>query len=101
MLDALICAGGVKATGTASTVLLIRRKTDGTPEAMQKISLRSVENQPPEASQIYLRSFDIVLVPEKRIAKVDRWVDQYLRQTIPIQMTAGFNYFINGGVLVP
>ncbi|MGB8472935.1 MAG: polysaccharide biosynthesis/export family protein [Candidatus Acidiferrum sp.] len=101
VLDALISAGGLKPTGTSNSVILLRRRSDGTPEMLQKISLRSVKNQPPQAAQIFLQSFDVILVPQKRIAKVDRWVDQYLRQTVPLQMNAGFNYLLNGGVLIP
>lgn len=101
VLDALICAGGIRPTGNSGSVVLLRRRMDGTPEMLQKISLRSVKNQPPQAAQIFLRSFDVILVPEKRIAKVDRWVDQYLRQTVPLQMYGGFNYLLNGGVVAP
>jgi polysaccharide export outer membrane protein len=99
VLDALISAGGFKPTATSNSVLLLRRKVDGTAEAMQKVSLRSIDNQAPEAAQIFLRSFDVILVPEKRISKIDRWVDQYLRQTVPVQMNAGFNYLFDGAVV--
>jgi polysaccharide biosynthesis/export protein len=99
VLDALISAGGFRPTATLDTVMLLRRKEDGTAEAIQKVSLRSVGNQAPEAAQIILRSFDVILVPEKRVSKIDRWVDQYLRQMVPVQMGAGFSYLFGGSVI--
>ena len=50
-----------------------------------------------------LRPFDVVYVPESRIRRVDRFVDEYIRQLIPITATAGFTYLLgkNGIVRLP
>jgi hypothetical protein len=42
-----------------------------------------------------LRPFDVVVVPETKIARVDRWVDQHIRQLIPGNMVLGFSYVLN------
>ena len=47
-----------------------------------------------------LQPFDVVLVPESRIARMDRWVDQYIRQLIPVTLTAGFTYLATGSTVV-
>jgi hypothetical protein len=52
-----------------------------------------------------LGPFDVVMVPESKIARLDRWVDQTLRQSVPFMMSTGFNYLISrqtgGGTAVP
>ena len=44
--------------------------------------------------------FDVVYVPASRIAKVDRFVDQYMRQLIPLTLTGGFSYIFGNSVLI-
>jgi hypothetical protein len=50
----------------------------------------------PEAVVTPLRSFDVLLVPESKIAHVDRWVDQYIKQVLPGTLNGGFSYLFNG-----
>ena len=38
--------------------------------------------------------------PESRIRKVDRFVDEYIRQLIPITATAGFTYLLGNSSLI-
>lgn len=102
LLAAVIEAGGVKRGGDRGAVLLIRRGEDGRP-VMSKISLhnkregRGGDNLPSPAAQLALQPFDVVLVPETRIARLNKWVDQYIRQMSPLTLTGGFSYF-GGGV---
>ena len=42
-----------------------------------------------------LQPFDVVFVPTSPIARVDRFVDQYIRQVLPAQPS--FLYQIGGG----
>jgi protein involved in polysaccharide export with SLBB domain len=90
VLDAVMEAGGNRLTGSNSTVVLIRKSETGEPERY-KLSLKGKGDQPPMAS-VKLQPFDIVLVPETTIARIDRWVDQHVRQLIPVVLTAGFTY---------
>jgi hypothetical protein len=43
-----------------------------------------------------LKPFDIVFVPESGIAKVNKAIDQYVRQLLPIDLSAGFSYIMGG-----
>ena len=43
-------------------------------------------------AQLALRPFDVIVVPESKITHVDRWVDQYIRKLLPVDLTAGFQY---------
>jgi len=92
---AVIKAGGVKPTATTKTVMLIRDAGDGKP-LMQTVDLGAIlnEGQP----DVPLKPFDVVFVPQSTIAKVNKFVDQYIRQMIPISMQAGFSYVLGGFV---
>jgi|RhiMethySRZTD1v2_1073278.scaffolds.fasta_scaffold187149_2 protein involved in polysaccharide export with SLBB domain len=105
LLGALGEAGGISTRGNRNRVVLIRKKPDGTPQR-QEVTLFA-QGQPTVASLAVLQPFDVILVPESSIAKVDRWVDQYIRQLIPVNMNAGFTYLWqkiplgSGGAIVP
>ncbi|WP_321471614.1 polysaccharide biosynthesis/export family protein [uncultured Paludibaculum sp.] len=94
VLDAIGEAGGVKNTGDRKLAVLIRKGADGKPEG-RKVALFIHGTMSPEAST-QLRPFDVVMIPESRIARIDRWVDQHIRQLIPINASAGFTYLTQG-----
>lgn len=98
VLDAIMEAGGHKRTATRKDFVLIRKGPDGRP-TQQKMSLHGNDGEPASADLI-LRPFDVVLVPESRIARIDRWVDQYVRQLVPVTLTAGFTYLATGSTVV-
>lgn len=92
--EAILDAGGAKRTGALSKVVLIRRGDNGQPVVQ---ILNMADPQPPTntvAALPALQPFDVVLVPETKIARVDRWVDQYIRQVLPITLAGGFSYLI-------
>lgn len=95
-------AGGVKLTGNTKSVVLIRKGPDNRPEA-RKIVIRDGGKLTADAG-LLLRPFDIVLVPETKIARLDRWVDQHIRQLTPGNLVLGFSYVLNdsgAGSLIP
>jgi polysaccharide biosynthesis/export protein PslD len=97
VLEVMMDAGGAKTTAS-KFVLLLRRSSDNR-VIVQKISLVSHNNQPSEAVLTRVRPFDVVLVPESKIAHADRWVDQHIRQLVPATMAVGFSYLFNGTVI--
>lgn len=99
VLDAVMEAGGVKHTGSNSHVVLIRKGEEGKP-VVSKVSLKNVNGEPSQASLTVLQPYDVILVPESKIAHLDRWVDQHIRQMEPVAMSAGFTY-LTGGTVVP
>ncbi|HLI84345.1 MAG TPA: polysaccharide biosynthesis/export family protein [Bryobacteraceae bacterium] len=85
-------AGGVKHTGNRKVVVLLRRQPDGTPSE-QRLTLYA-DGKPTPDAVMELEPFDVVMVPESRISRMDRWVDQTIRQMIPVVLTTGFNYLL-------
>jgi polysaccharide biosynthesis/export protein len=98
VLDAVMEAGGTRHTGNTSSVILIRRSDEGKP-VVQKISLKNINNEPSQASLMLLQPYDVILVPETKIAHMDRWVDQHIRELIPVGMNAGFSYLAGSSVV--
>jgi protein involved in polysaccharide export with SLBB domain len=101
LLEAISEAGGVKNTGDRQLAVLIRKGDDGKPLG-RRVPLFQKGLVSPDASTP-LRPFDVVMIPESKIARVDRWVDQHIRQLIPINASAGFTYLVqsSGAAAIP
>ena len=90
-LQAVVMAGGAKPGGTLSKVIIIRRGADGSP-MMRVVDLsRSIHN-PTQADAVPVRRFDVIFVPRSGISQIGLFVQQYLRDTLPLS----FSYAING-----
>jgi len=92
-LQAIIMAGGFKTSGKRSEVIIIRRGADGR-AMLRTANLIRGTTDPARASLVPLRRFDIVYVPRTGIAEVGVFVQQYLRDTLPVQL--GFSYAVGG-----
>jgi len=93
-LQAIVQAGGLKVSARAKRIVLIRDSGQGQPTVMA-VNLDDAVNGKPEA---VLKAYDIVFVPRTTISKVDSFIDQYIRQLIPISMNAGFSYLLGKSV---
>jgi len=94
---AVIQAGGLKHTAKSSNVFLVRKSTDGTPVAT-RVDLEAVFKG--TAQDVPLMAFDMVYVPKSKIASVNQFMDQYVRQLNPINVSFGFSYLLNTTALV-
>ena len=94
--QAVLEAGGAKRTADLAKAVLIRRGRAGVP-LVQSVDLKvkSINGILSMGTPVLLQPFDVILLPERRIARVDRWVDEYLRQSIPVTLTGGFSYLFN------
>jgi protein involved in polysaccharide export with SLBB domain len=92
-LSAVFRAGGFMKTARTDSVVLLRNDGNNRP-LIQTLDLKKVLAQ--GDGDIRLRPFDVVFVPKSRIASVDQFVDQYMRQLVPITLTAGFTYILGG-----
>jgi protein involved in polysaccharide export with SLBB domain len=96
--EAILEAGGMTKKGRADQVVVIRKNENGLP-VMRLVSLKMVMNQPAPEAGLSLLPFDVVMVPESKTARVNRWVDENIRQMLPVVLTSGFSYLINGGII--
>jgi protein involved in polysaccharide export with SLBB domain len=86
-LEAISQAGGVTKEAN-DTVLLIRRDTCGTPHAL-KVNLAAATEHPEGNDDAALMPHDILVVPDSRIASMDKFVEQYIRGLMPVQPYIG------------
>jgi len=91
VFQAVLVTGGFKETANPKTVLLVRRGQDGLVNA-RTIDLQGVINGKSLDADMSLHPLDIVFVPKTRIAEADKFVAQYIKQIIPVDMQAAFVY---------
>jgi len=92
-LQAIIMAGGFKSSGKRSEVVVIRRGADGR-AMLRTVNLITGLTDPARTTLVPLRRFDVVYVPRTGISEVGLFVQQYLRDTLPVQL--GFSYALGG-----
>jgi protein involved in polysaccharide export with SLBB domain len=93
LMGAIGEAGGISHTGHRKKVLVIRKGDDGLPVLTE---VRLVDRGDPTAdSMMLLQPQDVVIVPESKIARADRWIDQNIRKLIPIHLSAQYTYLVN------
>jgi polysaccharide biosynthesis/export protein PslD len=98
LLGAILEAGGATKAGNLNHVLLIRKSESGAPE-VHRISLRADKQYASQGASFLLRPYDVILISEARISRINRAVDQYVFKMIPPQLTFGFTYLLNGGLI--
>ena len=99
VLGAILESGGLTKSAARGEVLLVRRSESGAPETFHLSMERGKGEISSQASSFLLRPYDVVLVAESRISRVNRAVDQYVFKFIPPQLTLGFTYLLNAGVI--
>jgi polysaccharide biosynthesis/export protein len=89
LVQAVQEAGGFLETAHLSQVVLIRRDANGQPVGYA-LDVRPVIGGIEPAEDIPLQPFDVAYVPRSKIADVNLWVKQYIKDNLPIQPGLGF-----------
>lgn len=94
-VSAVIAAGGFQSTAQLSNLVVVR-DAGGKPEA-HKIDVRKVlDGSTPDFA---LAPFDVVWVPKSKIARVNMWVEQYVKHVLPVNLTGAVQYnYLAGGM---
>lgn len=92
--QALTRVKGVLASGNIRNVIYITRGPDGG-AITTKLDLKNYLKRGYYTGNLYLRHGDILLVPRTGIAKLNVWVQQYIRDTLPIHTSFTFSYAVN------
>lgn len=91
-LQAVLMAGGFKTSARRREVIVIRRGLDGRP-MMRTANLLQAVAAPGLGDAVPLRRNDIIYVPRSTIANVGLFMQQYLRDALPVSV--GFSYALN------
>ena len=93
VLEAIVEAGGFTEKANQNSVMLLRNNGQNKPTVTKLKFNEALGGDNPDAA---LQPFDVVYVPKSKIAKVNQFVDQYIRKLIPVAVTAGFSYVLGG-----
>jgi polysaccharide export outer membrane protein len=91
----VIQAGGFTNYANRGKVIVIRRGPDGR-AMMRTVDLRRGIYAPTGMDTVPLRRFDVIYVPKTGVAEAGQFVQQYMRDLLPVQV--GFNYALNGAL---
>jgi protein involved in polysaccharide export with SLBB domain len=92
LLDAVILAGGERDSAEISNAVLIRY--DGSEEpVVYSVNLKEILSG--SMPDINLRSYDIVYLPKKDIAKAELFLKQYIYNLLPSHVLFSFPYNLN------
>lgn len=86
LLESLILAGGPRETAHLESVLVLRLY-EGRTWRVFEVDLQSIIDGRADGDNVLLRPTDVVFVPRSPIANVNRWVDQYVRQNLPFNVS--------------
>ncbi|MHB8109138.1 MAG: polysaccharide biosynthesis/export family protein [Syntrophorhabdaceae bacterium] len=82
VMRAIAMARGVRESARLSNVIIIRKDFEGKPMAAN-LDLRQVINGTDMSQDIRLMPYDIVYVPKSNIARIDKFVDEYINRIVP------------------
>ena len=94
-LQAVMVAEGVRDTAQPSKALVLRRAGAGGRQVL-KLDLQAAMNGESPDGDLVLQPFDVVVVPRSGIADVGRWVDLYIRRTLPVSFGVSYTVDRNG-----
>ncbi len=90
LLAALQEAGGLLPSARPQQVVLIRPDGAGSRPLGRTVDIRPVLSGARPDQDVQLQAQDVVFVPRSRISSVDVFVDQYIKQLLPITPGLGF-----------
>lgn len=91
--QAIALAGGFLPSAQRGDVLVMSRATGNSTVTQIDLSMRAVRHGLPGAQP--LQRYDVVYVPRSRISQVNLFMQQYVRDALPVQFS--FYYDLRGG----
>jgi polysaccharide biosynthesis/export protein len=88
--QAILQSGGFRKGAERRQVIVLRNSGTGQPQFI-KLDLQAHLEQTAE-SDILLRPYDIVFVPQRRIAEMAEFFDEYINKILPIYRNLGFSF---------
>lgn len=88
--QAIVQSGGFRKGAERANVIVLRASGAGKPQFI-KLDLQSHLEQTAEAD-LLLRPYDIVYVPQRRIAEIADFFDEYFNKIVPIYRNLGFSF---------
>jgi polysaccharide export outer membrane protein len=87
LLQVLSEAGWVTPFGRTHEVVLLRRGADGN-EAAYVLDVTKIVSGEDTTHNVIVQAGDQILVPPSEVTSFDRWIDQYIREALPLNTSA-------------
>jgi protein involved in polysaccharide export with SLBB domain len=97
LYEAIDASGGFRETAHRKQVIVIRRNPEGIPVG-HAFDMRQVEHGTDPEQDVVLQPLDIVYVPRSKIASINLFVEQYIRNLLPINPSSVANSYIRSGL---
>jgi protein involved in polysaccharide export with SLBB domain len=92
LLQAVSKAGGLRTTGDAGHVFILRHGSGDTAIVLSTNFNKAIQGRD-SAADVTLAPFDVVVVPKTGISKIYVWFNQHFQQFVPVSW--GFSYNVN------
>lgn len=96
----LMAAGGMLPTARTNEIIIVRKSVSGKPMTFSVNTDKIVSGEDP-SQNVVIHPLDTIFVPRSDIADADIWVDQYIRQMLPVPGSASATYSYNAGTTHP
>lgn len=93
VLEAIFIAGGFSETAEPKSVIVISRSANNT-RSVRQVDIGKVLAGTTGEQELLVRPYDVIYIPKTAVAEVNKFVDQYIRKMIPINLNAGFSYTV-------
>ena len=100
LMQVLMAAGGMTPTARTNEVLIVRNNVAGK-RMIFSVNTDKIVSGEDLGQDVAIHPLDTVLVPRSDIAQADIWVDQYIRQMIPVPGSFSITYAANGAAVIP
>ena len=97
VLQVITSGGGFLPTARRDEVIILRTTPDGEQQIFA-VDLTKALSGEDLAQNVRIRPLDVVMVPRSDIASLDVWVDQYIRQALPLSSAASLTFTNNPGL---
>jgi polysaccharide biosynthesis/export protein len=98
VLQALTLAGGMTPLAGRDKILLVRRTPGDTQmeEKIYPINIEKLSSGTDMSQNVLVEPGDVLLVPPSDVVTANRWVDQHIRQMLPLPSSASVSYSRGG-----
>jgi len=100
LMQVLMAAGGMTPTARTNEVLIVRNNVAGK-RIIFSVNTDKIVSGEDLSQDVSIHPLDTVLVPRSDIAQADIWVDQYIRQMLPVPGSVNATYAIGGTAVIP
>ena len=98
VLQVIASGGGFLPTARTDEVIILRTGPDGN-QTIFSVDLTRALSGEDLAQNVKIRPLDVVMVPRSDIASLDVWVDQHIRQALPLSTAASLTFTNNPAFL--